>query len=331
MTSDASHNPTLSQLHTAIEKFFRDAGGIPADDADVRFARPAARWLDQIERATLNCFLFAMSENHEFRNALPRVQREGSGAVTRLAPRRVDLHYLVCGFDSQESVEYLLTWRALVVLLRHATLPPECWPKGSAPEVAVPIRVGGYEGAPQQVELWQALGVPPRPALICTLTAPVDLLVETASPLVLTRATRFTEVRRPAPPPAPPDPRFRWPVDAIEPEPVTPTDERRGDWTRWRVPTDRVVIDTPHGGEQQGDDGLRFEIGGVVRDRHGVVAGAQVGVVGRAIVAETDKQGVYKMANLKVGDQLQARRAEPDAWQPQPLTVPAERYDISLK
>jgi hypothetical protein len=161
---------------------------------------------------------------------------------------------------------------------------------------------------------------------------PLDIDEVIKAPLVLTRATRFAQAQpRPQPVP-PPDPRFRWPQDKAATAPITPSDALRGDWQeQWRIPMDKVVIDSEHGGLAHSPDGLRFEIAGIARDRQGKpLEAAEVGVVGRAIIAETDKDGVYKLANLRAGDRLWARRAPGDDPLPQPITVPADRYDIEL-
>lgn len=308
---------TLSQLHAAIEKLFRGPGRIPTDDADVRFDRPVPRWVDTLDRPTLNWFLFDMAESSEFRNVAPQVQRSAAGATTRLAPRRIDLRYLVCGISNKDDEEYRLTWRALAVLLRHPMLPREVWPENAAPDVAVPVRVGEYDRAPQLVDLWQALGVPPRPSLICTITAPMDLAVEEEASLVFTRLVRTTR--------------------------TTPDDERAGRGFDPEAQIPRAGLDR----EYEPLDVIRvvaarFSIAGTVRDRQGrLVEGVIVRAEGRNVRHEygrdgelhecrTGADGRYRIDNLTRGPITLWVHRQGAPAHPVEIEVPGRIYDMTL-
>jgi hypothetical protein len=278
----------LHPLHSAIVTLLADRGQIPPAEVDVWFEIPAREWVESLARPAICCYLFDLAESAEFRNASAQTVRANGKATTRLPPRRVDLRYLVCAFSSSRADEQALVWRALAALLRHTTLPPELL----APElrelgVAVQTKVGTYQDAPRLLDLWGALELPPRPALLYTVTAPLDLAVELEAPLVLTRLVRSTR--------------------------TLPEDERAG---RALPPADSI----PRAGmdrDYEPVDLVRvvaasFSIAGIVRDRGGEpVAGVTVRAEGRTVRHErggdgprpcrSDAEGRYRIDNLARG------------------------------
>jgi hypothetical protein len=98
---------------------------------------------------------------------------------------------------SEATDQYLLVWRVLAALLRYAPLPADLMPEPLRTlDTALTTKVGKPDDGPRLLDLWGALELPPRPALLYTITAPLDLDVAFEEPLVLTRATRYT---RPSP------------------------------------------------------------------------------------------------------------------------------------
>lgn len=180
----------LPHLHTPIESLLRGRGGLPPEVA-VECAVPTAEWRGELLGPTICLYMFDMSENAEFRNAGAQTTRANGVATTRMAPRRVDLRYLICAFAGDALDEQALIWRALAVLLSHPTLPPELLPAEVGElGLAVQTRVGPYQDAPRPLDLWGALELPPRPALLYTVTMPLDLKQALEAPLVLSRTLR---------------------------------------------------------------------------------------------------------------------------------------------
>lgn len=183
----------LTSLHTSLRRLLFERGKIDPDEVAVRFARPTRAWLDALTVPTLNLFLYAVEENPDFRNQRPQVKRTGNSATTSFPPARVDLHYLVAAFSSLPEDEYELIWRTLAVLLRHPTLPAELLDETvRAQDVSLLTRITRLGEGAGALEFWQALEVPPRPCLLYSVTAPLDLELSVIAPLVLTRSTRFT-------------------------------------------------------------------------------------------------------------------------------------------
>jgi hypothetical protein len=91
--------------------------------------------------------------------------------------------------------EHLLLWRALVTLLRYPTFPDEVL---SAELRALDAPLSAQIDKPEEegtlLDVWSGLDTPPRPALLYTVTAPVELELSRMSPLVLTRTARYTRM-----------------------------------------------------------------------------------------------------------------------------------------
>lgn len=178
----------LLHIHAAIANLLYTHGGIPRSAVELRFERPTREWRDTLSRPTLNFALFELDESAEFRNATPRTIYEANRARTRMAPRRFDLRYLVTAVSSEPAEEHLLIWRALAALLKYPVLPEETLP-GPLRELGIPVggRVGRSENGPRPADLTSALDMALQPALIYTVTAPLDLEIELDAPLVLGR------------------------------------------------------------------------------------------------------------------------------------------------
>jgi len=172
-------------------------------------------------------------------------------------------------------------------------------------------QVAQIKEGPRLHDLWGAFDLPPRPALIYTVTVPIDLDIAVETPLVLRRVTRYTV----------PDPGAAGVSPGVRPELVTARDTSEAE----RAPLNGVtILDTrvqEHG-----------TISGVVRDRNGrPLPGVALVVAGRErnrVVSDAD--GRFTMAEIPQGS-LQIRAVRP-RHPPQEVTlsVPSERYVIEL-
>ena len=180
--------------------------GLPQDAIDVRFSAPTSNWVSSLTRPTLNFFLHDMHENASLRSM--EFQRTDTirGAQRHLAPRRIDLKYLVTVFfksqvDELGRDEWNVLWRVLSALMRQ-----EEWDEKYVPEAvkALDMNVlGNVNSAPNQTNysVFTSLALTVRPHLNYTLTVPLDLNVTTLSPFVferrvLARHERDVEARR---------------------------------------------------------------------------------------------------------------------------------------
>jgi len=182
----------LPEIHNALQRLIHDQGRISPFEVDVRFEMPTKEWLGRLTRPTVVFFLFDLAENIELRRNDFQQTRGNGRAERRLPPRRIDLHYLVSAVTTDAADEHRLLWRTLETLLRHQQLPDAVLPDAlRALDPPLTTRIAPPDAGPRTLDLWNALGAEPRPALSYIVTAPLDLELAIVAPLVLTRTTRY--------------------------------------------------------------------------------------------------------------------------------------------
>jgi hypothetical protein len=185
----------LAELHASLQHLLRERGLIDVRDVDIEFDAPVKSWVAGRTRPTLSFFLFDIQENTDLRQTGMETSRANGRGFHRLPPRRFDLRYLVSALTTDVLDEHLLLWRALVTLMKHPVLPAELLAE-SIRQYDLPIqaKVTKPDEGPRPLDVWSALEVAPRPALVYVITVPVDLEVAIEAPLVLTRTARYGPV-----------------------------------------------------------------------------------------------------------------------------------------
>lgn len=182
----------LTALHASLRALLYDRGLIDRADVDILFDAPAKAWIGARMRPTISFFLYDLEENTDLRNTGMQTTRANGVGVQRMPPRRFDLRFMVSAITTVVEDEHLLLWRALVTLMKHPTLPAELVPEPARVyDLPVVTKVTKPNDSPRALDVWGALEAPPRPALLYTVTLPVDLEVAIQAPLVLTRTTRY--------------------------------------------------------------------------------------------------------------------------------------------
>ena len=192
----------LGDVHASLQRLLWERGQISPDEVDIRFEAPTREEIGRLLRPTISLFLFDVCENTTLRQTnFPSVRANGH-AERRMPPRRVDLRYMVSALSTEIADEHELLWRTMVTLMKYPELPRELLPPAlQTLEPPVVARVWPSEETQSVMDVWSALGTPPRPAIVYALTVPVDLEVAIASPLVLTRAARYRRVGQDQAPP----------------------------------------------------------------------------------------------------------------------------------
>ena len=182
----------LNEINQAFESLLRERGLIDPLDVDVRFDMPSDEWVESLTRPTVNAFLFELHENTDKRDSAPVTMIAGARAERRMAPRRIDLLYMVSVLTADIEDENELLWRVLATLMKHPQFPPEVLPV-SLRSVTPPLlaRIAAKDEARNTIDLWSALGTEPRPTICYIVTAPMDLALTIQAPLVLTRTARY--------------------------------------------------------------------------------------------------------------------------------------------
>jgi hypothetical protein len=182
----------LLPLHSALQSLMYEYGQIDPLEVEIRFEAPTREWVSSLTRPTISFFLFDLQEKTDLRQTSFETTRTQNQAVRRMAPRRVDLRYMVSALTSVIEDEHQLLWRTLVTLMKYPQLPPEVLPEELRTlEPPLTTRVSQPDDGPRLWELWNGLEMPPRPALLYVVTAPIDLEIAFEAPLVLTRTARY--------------------------------------------------------------------------------------------------------------------------------------------
>lgn len=234
------------------------------DELQVRFQPPDDAWRTYVATLTdsggapvnaVNLYLVEVRENVKLRsNAMARTLNEGV-SEQRIAPRRIDCHYLVTTWSPATVSppveptldEHALLYKLLAVLATEGVLLPSAifggaLPPGFPPELAtaeLPMTVAPSEGFAKYGEFWGTMGTNHRwkPALHLTVTLPVTDAPVRRSTVVTTRIISY----RVGGDAVGPDVRIRiggWVRDAAAPLPDGSPSPVGGAW---------VVIESPSG------------------------------------------------------------------------------------
>ena len=208
------------------------------------FDAPTLEWSSAVKTPTLNLFLVDIRENLDARpGEWAEVRDENGNLLGRQPPlRRYDLRYLLSAWGGDTRTQH----RALAAVLasppEYDTLPVE-FLSGSLAEQELPVRLRYAQDdlGVGLIDVWSALGQPPRASLSLVVTAPLlpKLMTDLAPPASsLDIGLAGSRPRRGHVPV--PDLTGVEPVDARV---STPSDEDRDDvegvterrWTKYRV------------------------------------------------------------------------------------------------
>jgi hypothetical protein len=168
---------------------------VPLDlaEVDVSFDAPDREWSGRLSRPTVNCYLYDVRENHEFRETDYELERRNGSGVRIKVPLRIDISYQVTVWARAADDEHRLLWRVLSALMRYPILPDDVV-QGELKDQPYPIRAQGAQpelGPKNAAELWQALDNRIRPGLTYVVTLALDPQVVFTSPLVFTRVAHL--------------------------------------------------------------------------------------------------------------------------------------------
>jgi hypothetical protein len=184
------------------------------DDAQVRFQPPDDAWHQYVatqQKVTLNVYLIDLRENRALRSVERTHQLVDGDIQTTLAPRRVDLHYLITAWSPAAPSpavepamdEHDLLYRAATVFVEADPLVPQQvyapagLPAGFPMSIAateLPTVVLPADGFPKYAEFWGTMGRthPWRPAVYLRLTVPIEIRSRDTSPPVASRLTGYS-------------------------------------------------------------------------------------------------------------------------------------------
>ncbi len=163
-----------------------DLPSAPVDlrNADVSFITPDKSY--NPGTATINLFLFSVTENREQRDPEPIIELDNTGTyVRRRPPIRVDCTYLVTAWSHLNHAlkiqeEHKLLALALAWISRYPTIPFGMLQGSMTTQPQPPpVKTAQVEERINLSEFWNALGIAPRAAFTVTVTVSMELAVST--------------------------------------------------------------------------------------------------------------------------------------------------------
>lgn len=323
----------LAEVNNALKVLLYDFGRIDPEEVDITFKMPTRDWVESLVVPTINLYQFDIEENTDLRQSgVQTIKRNGVG-VTRMPPRRFDMHFMITPISTALEDQGLLLWRVLATLMRFAPLPLEVLPGRF---IATMIRAVPLPSEVITEEVQAALGSEaPIPAPLLAELRPhleTRLLPISARVGKLEGNTRALDLWGALE--VPPRPTLIYSVTVpMDLEFATEAPLVLSRTLRYR----RTSAEDER--EARGIDreratliGEAFSVGGVVRDRQGKpLAGITIGIDGHAAEEVlTNNQGQYGFHRVERGP-IQLRVARPGA-PPRvfSVTVPSDTYDITL-
>jgi hypothetical protein len=174
-----------------------DDGSAPAEirTADKSFETPDKDYAPT--QNTVNLFLFEVGENRELRQPDMIIERQGDTYIRRKAPLRASCSYMVTTWASgvgpkMVGSEHQLLGETFEWLSMFQVIP-DTYLQGSlvGQPYAPPTIAAQLDGNKVFGEFWTALGQPPRPAFLLTVTIAMDVNPRTNVPPVRTKQMNF--------------------------------------------------------------------------------------------------------------------------------------------
>ena len=183
----------LHDLDKTLEKILVQGGNIAPNQIDVSFDQPSGEWSARLSRPTLNCWCFDIRENLKLRSMEMTTTRNGNQGRTTIAPRRMDLTYLITSWASKVEDEHQLLWRALAALKRVQSIDPrDCEGLLRYQTHDVPLLVADTSNTSiNLVDLWGVLENQMRLGFTLTATVELDVELSIEAPLVLEATIRL--------------------------------------------------------------------------------------------------------------------------------------------
>jgi hypothetical protein len=183
----------LHDLDKTLEKILVQQGNITPNQIDISFDQPSGEWSARLSHPTINCWCFDIRENLKLRSMEMTTTRNGNQGRTTIAPRRMDLTYLITSWASKVEDEHQLLWRALAALKRVQSIEPrDCEGLLRYQTHDVPLLVADTSNTSiNLVDLWGVLENQMRLGFTLTATVELDVELSIEAPLVLEATIRL--------------------------------------------------------------------------------------------------------------------------------------------
>ena len=190
----------IYDMNEALRQLLVEELPIKNGEVDIAFEQPGRQWSSQINRPTINFFLYDVRENLKLRGSHQwRVERLPDGtALQRRPPVKVDLHYLITAWATDSEDEHNLLGRVLLTLFRTPSLPEALLPDSLQNQTTpVVLEVSQDENFANPVDIWSVMDNDLRPSISLTVTLTADPYEPTVTPLVGVRELRIGQAAKP--------------------------------------------------------------------------------------------------------------------------------------
>jgi len=160
----------IPTVEDGLEALLRATLPLPEEVGDVSFEAPSSAWSAQVNRVTVNLFLYAVARSPL--PPLPPAARTGPGGPERRPSLPlVQLSYLVSAWAGSTRDEHQLLGDVLTRLLSHQTVPAAHLPATLTSSVQLSL---ASDELNRPRELWAALGANHRAAFTLVVTMASD-------------------------------------------------------------------------------------------------------------------------------------------------------------
>jgi len=163
----------VATIDTGLEAMIRADLPLPAELGDVSFDPPSGTWSAQLNRITVNLFLFGVGRSTQ--PPRPAVDRPGSNGRTQRRPAlpNIQLNYLLTAWAGTVRDEHQLIGDLLASFLQYQVLPAEHLPTEVAGSVLLTIAPHDNNRAK---DVWSTVGGTIKPSFELIVTTPIDAL-----------------------------------------------------------------------------------------------------------------------------------------------------------
>ncbi|MET3804458.1 hypothetical protein ABIB25_001453 [Nakamurella sp. UYEF19] len=169
----------IPTIDTGLEALVRQALPLPTALGDVSFDSPSGTWSAQLNRITVNMFLFGIGRSPQ--PPRPAVEQEVNGRRQRRGPiPMLQLHYLVSAWAGSVRDEHQLIGDVMTTFLLTQVLPPEHLPADMT--AGIQIAVAPHDNN-RAKDVWSTVGGTIKPSFELVVTTASDALpfVDTAT------------------------------------------------------------------------------------------------------------------------------------------------------
>ncbi len=174
----------FQELDNTLRELLKQKVPIDETQIDIKFELPNQDWKSQLQKLTINLFLYDIRENLELRSNEKFLTRNGATGTETIAPVRMDLSYMITVWSNKIDDEHTLLGNILETLLRYPTLPTEVLQGKMNQPLPLRAWVTQPEKTPNSWDFWSSLDGRLKAGLSYVVTVPVQPFTPVEVPLV---------------------------------------------------------------------------------------------------------------------------------------------------